>query len=280
MKIERSTAEKRKLDRFGRCESARISYVASGVRSTEVDQVLASVFDAAPAVWESVPKYSAELIRSPGGGVLEVAVDYQFPDSSSSSRRKNVKSDGDREWLVEISPKNCSRKYAVSHIFSRKLDPDAPDIDPGLLVEWNGKSGSASVSGSIPAIECLTEMTCIATFRRSRADNRAYLRNIANLVGKVNSEAFHNWHAGEVLFAGLTKSVLFEGSHGEDLCNLYFRFFIRTGGKRQIAGVDVGHVDGWDHLWLLRSPGAGKERIHSVHVSRLYARASFAVLNI
>ncbi|MBE6355793.1 MAG: hypothetical protein E7058_01615 [Lentisphaerae bacterium] len=280
MKIERSAAEKRKLDRFGRCENARISYVASGVRGDEVDQALAAVFAAAPDLWEGVPKNSVELVRSPGGGILEAVVDYQYPDRSASSHRRDIKSNGDREWLVEISTKMAHCKYAHSHIFSRKLDENAPDIDPGLLVDWNGKTGSASVSGTIPILESLAEITCIATFRRDKVDNRAYLRNAVNLVGKVNSEAFHNWHAGEVLFGGLKKSVLFEGKHGEDLCNLYFRFFIRTGGKRQIAGMDIGHVDGWDHLWLLRSHGAGRERIHSVHVSRLYPRSSFAVLDI
>lgn len=279
MKIERSTAEKRKLDRFGRCESARIIYVASGVRGSEVDQVLAAIFDAAPAIWEDVPKYSVELTRSPGGGILEAAVDYQFPDSSSSSRRKNIKSDGDREWLVEVTPRNAWRKFALEHIFAKKLDDAAPDLDPGLLIDWNGKNGNAGVSGKVPVFECSTEMTCIATFRSSKADNRAYLRQVADLVGKVNSEPFHNWHAGEVLFGGLVKSVLFEGKHGEELCNFHFRFFIRTGGERQIAGIDAGHVDGWDHLWVLRSPSGGN-RIHSVHVSRLYHRASFAVLGI
>ncbi len=280
MKIARSVGEQRKLDRLGRCESARLNYVASGVRPGEIDQALQEVFAAAPETWANIPKDHIEILRTPGNGIVEIGVHYRSPDLDSGNDRKKRKRSGDREWKAEVTAKSSWKNHALSCLFSKKLDSDAPDLDPGTLINWNGLYGSASSSGKIPVYTPQMTLECVATFRRHKAESRNFLRQVAGLVGKVNSETFHNWHAGELLFTGLIKSDPFEGRYGENLCDLTFRFFIRPGGERSAAGVSAGYVEGWDHLWLLRTPGASKNHIHSVHVSRIYERASFAPLEL
>ena len=279
MKIARSTGEQRKLNRYGRCETARINYVASEVYPGMVDQALTEVFAIAPEKWNNIPKDSAEILRTPGGGIVEIAVNYRSADLDSGNDRQKRKQPGDREWKVRIISKNSWKSNSLGCILCRKVDPDAPEVDPGTLIDWNGLRGSAMVSGKIPVYSPEMTLECIATFRKNKAESRNYLRQVAELVGKVNAENFHNWHAGELLFTGLVKSEIFKDKENRDLCNLTFRFLIRTGGERRAAGIELGYVDGWDHLWQLRTPG-GKNQIHSVYVSRIYERASFAVLEL
>lgn len=279
MKIERSVAEQRKLDRFGRCEKARIAYAASGVDPAGVDNAVSEVFSSAPDFWENLPKYSAEILRSPGGGILEIGVNYLSPDYySSSRRRRSSKHAGDRVWRIEVNSCSVQKRCSRGCILSLAADPQTTPRDPGLLVDWNGRYGAASASENVETFEPEITMLCTATFRRSKAESRAYIRQVAELVGKVNSEAFHHWHAGEVLFTGLVRSTPFEGKSGEDLCDLTFRFNISCGGERSLAGIQAGFVEGWDRLWGLPSPDYGG--IASIHVSRLYERASFAVLEL
>lgn len=278
VKIERTVGEQRKLDRYGRAEKARIVYVASGVGKDQIDQAVTETFAEAPPVWMGIPKRSVEILHSPGGGIVEIGVYYRRNDSGKDRRKENKKS-GDRIWSIEVNSRREWKKYAVSKILSRKIDSNAPELDPGLLVDWNGLRGTALHSSQIAVWQAEMSMLCVATFRRSHAESRSYLRQVADLVGKVNSEAFHNWHAGEVLFAGLVKSRPFEGENSEELCDLTFRFLIRPGGAEKIAGITLDHVDGWDYLWQINSPGERK-KIHSIHVSRLYERASFAVLDL
>ena len=277
MKIQRSTGEQRKLDRFGRCEKARINYVASGVKSGEADQALQEVFAQAPDHWQNIPKNSVELLRSPGGGVLEIGVYYRQTDTAFSYRKRRNKRAGDRRWQAEVNAGTGWKKYAVAKILSVKADKSSPDIDPERLINWNGLPGSASRSEKFRIYEPEMSLCCEATFRRKQAEARDYLRKVANLVGKVNSGAFHNWNAGEVLFLGLVKSDPFEGDDGEELCDLTFRFQIRLGGIRKIGSIDLGMVEGWDHCWPLYTADG---KLHSAHVSRLYERASFAVLDL
>ncbi len=278
MKIQRSVGEQRQLDHYGRCEKARITYVASNVAADQIDQALSEVFIQAPDYWQDIPKSSVELLRSPGGGVLEIGVYYRYANTSShATRRRRIKRAGDRIWRAEVNGASVWKKHALQTVRSIKNDPSQPDIDPGTLIGWNGLPGSSSRSEKFQVYEPEMSLCCEATFRRKKAESRDYLHKVAKLVGKVNSEAFHNWNGGEVLFLGLVNSDPFEGVNGEELCDLTFRFQIRPGEVRKIGRIQVGMVDGWDHCWPLYAPDG---KLHSVHVSRLYERASFAVLDL
>lgn len=278
MKIERSVIGQRKLDRFGRCERASVNYVATFPDAGDVDRAVSEVFAAAPAEWEGAPKVSAEVIRA-AGGVAEVAVNYRR-SGEKTAENSGDKQAGDRQWKIEVNAGAGYSKQALECIFSRTTDPAAPLPDPGKLIDWNGKYGVASVSGQIIRYTPEMSLCCIATFPAERALSRAYLRQIANLVGKVNSTAFANWNPGEVLFLGLTGSRNFTGNGGRELCDLTFRFNIRCNTHRSAGGVDAGIVEGWDHFWTIPSALPGQNGIYSVHVSRIYERASFAVLDL
>ena len=278
MNIERSVGEKIKLDCYGKCENARICYVASGVGVDEIDSAVAAVFDTAPDLWEDIPKQSAEIIHSPGGGMLEIAVNYREETAAKSSGKSNTKSNGDREWRIDVNARRKPVTKACALINSFAVNGTTIP-DPGNLVNWNGRSGIGSSSTPAVAFEAEMILSCVATFRKSKTESNSYLRQIANLVGKVNSERFHQWAAGELLFLGLSCSAAFKGKSNQTLCDLTFRFGVRCNGTRSIDGFST-EVDGWDHLWGIYSIRNGVNTLTNAYVSRLYERAPFSVLDL
>ena len=279
MKIERSVGEKLKLDNFGECESARICYVASGVGMNEIDSAVAGVFAQAPDNWENLPKSGAEILHCPGGGMMEIAVYYRNDGNSYSRKRYYRKSDGDREWKIEVNARQYQLKNARKLIASYAVNGNKIP-DPGTLVDWNGRHGVGSASGTVNAYRPEFILSCVPTFRRKKAQSNAYQRQIARLTGKVNSENFQQWAAGEVLFLGLSGSGYFRGRNGEELCDLTFRFSIRSNGDRELDGFTVPEVDGWDYLWGVYAVRDGVNTLTNAYVSRIYDRAPFSLLNL
>ncbi|MBO7327388.1 MAG: hypothetical protein J6W00_01280 [Lentisphaeria bacterium] len=279
MRIERSVGEKLKLDNYGEGESARICYVASGVGVNEIDSAVAGVFAQAPDYWENLPKAGAEILHSPGGGMVEIAIHYRNESTSYSKKKNNRKSDGDREWRIEVNARQKQLKNASQLIASYAVNGSTIP-DPGTLVDWNGRHGVGSHSGTVTVYHPELILSCEATFSRKKAQSNSYLRQIAQLVGKVNSENFQQWAAGEVLFLGLSGSGYFNGRNGEDLCNLTFRFSIRSNGDRELDGFVAPDVDGWDHLWGIYAIRNGVNTLTNAYVSRIYERAPFSLLNL
>ena len=278
MNIERSVGEKLKLDCFGKCESARICYVASGVTVDQIDSAVASVFENAPDLWEDIPKHSAEIIRSTGGGMVEIAVNYREENSARSSRKSNTKSNGDREWRVDVHARQKQTRNARALVGAFAVNGTTIP-DPRTLVNWNGRSGIGSASVPVAVYEPEMILSCVATFRKSKSESNSYLRQIAGVIGKVNSERFQQWSAGELLFLGLSCSAAFKGKNGQELCDLTFRFSVRCNQVRELDGFST-EVDGWDHLWGIYSVRNGVSVLENAYISRLYDRAPFSVLDL
>lgn len=278
--ITRSIVEQRKMDRNGEFEKIRIGYAVSNVNMENVDRAVQEVFRRAPDLWEDLPKHSAEILRSPGGGMLEVGVNYRYAASGSSRSSRHRKSAGDREWLVEINPRKVSRNTALSCVFAETVAPGASPVDPGLKINWNGKSGSASKSVEVDVFEADIILTCIAVVSRRKAESRDYIRQVASLVGKVNSENYHNWNAGELLFLGVIRNSSFIGKSGELLYDMTFKFDVRCNRSLQLGGITIPDVEGWDYPWILPDHTPGGSGVHSVFVSRIYERAPFAALDL
>ena len=275
MKIERSVGEKRQLDRFGNCESARIGYVVSQVDKDAVDEAVATVFALAPDNLEGIPKNSAEILRSPGGGIIEIGVNYK-----SDRRNYSGRSAGDRVWKIDVVSRNQPIRRSLGCVYSQSLISGVKAPDPGTRLEWNGRPGSRAGNSPVYIMEPEMVLSCVATFRSRKLASRLYCRQVASLVGKVNMLTFHGWNAGELLFSGMNTGNVFSGKNGEDLCNVTFRFNVRCNGERKVAGIVLPEVDGWDYVWTLPSANPHHAGAASVHVSRIYERASFAPLDI
>ena len=176
--------------------------------------------------------------------------------------------------------RNQPIRRALKCLCSKSAINGVPAPDPGTRLEWNGIPGTRAGNSPVYILEPELILSCIATLRREKLYSRTYCRKVADLVGKVNSIAFHGWHAGELLFAGLNAGNIFNGKNGEELCNVTYRFNVRCNGSRSAGGVTVDEVEGWDYFWTLPSTNPRYNGIGSVHVSRIYERGSFAVLDI
>lgn len=277
MKINRSVREIIRQDANNKCEKARLLYVVSDCTASA--DALAAASAAAPEKLDSALKQSIELVTSPGGGLFEVAVNYALPQAQTSSIRDSRQA-GDRLWKFAVHGTSGERSTALETITSVAAG-NAAAADPGVLIDWNGKCGQESASGSVRVLEPVFTESCRATFKLSSIDT-AYKRRIAALVGKVNSDTFHHWSAGELLLESIVQSDPFTNSDGDELCDVVFTFAIRPNGKRSCAGSQVDNVDGWDYLWAVTEtvPGSTAPQVRSLHVSRIYERSSFSALGV
>lgn len=113
----------------------------------------------------------------------------------------------------------------------------------------------------------------------------AYVRNMADITGKVNSDGFRGFAAGEVLFLGCSGSQQADDDKGNGPWSLSYKF----SASRNEAGIQVGPIngitkDGHDYLWAYYGSKVENNTLFRVpqyvYVTRVYKRTSFAALGI
>ena len=277
MNIHRSPRELLRMDGAGDWEKAKLVYVVDSC--PDAASAVTAVRNQAPATCNGSARRSVEVTSSPGGGIFEVTVTYGAA-ADASERRRDRKA-GDRLWKFAVTSRSVERRAALATVRSIYLDPNAEEVSPGTRIDWNGRSGLDSAAGSVRALEPEFSETCRATFRASHL-NTAYKRRAAAVVGKVNSAAFHHWEPGEAMLESIVQGDVYRNSSGATLCDVVFRFLIRANGARQCAGQTVTNVDGWDYLWAVTEihPGSDAESVSALHVSRIYERTQFNVLEL
>ena len=109
--------------------------------------------------------------------------------------------------------------------------------------------------------------------------NQAYKLTLFGLTGKVNTDVFRGFAAGEVLFLGAHGS-----QRGSEDWEITFHFAAsknKTGltvgkGAYEITGIAK---KGWEYLWVRYKPAAGTARSHSVpeavYIERVYDEDNF-----
>ena len=277
MNIHRSPRELLRMDSAGDWEKARLVYVVEAC--PDAATAVTAVRRHAPAAYNGSTQRSVEVTSSPGGGIFEVTVTYGA--ASDASERRRERKAGDRLWKFAVTSRSVERRAALETVRSIYLADDAERVSPGTRIDWNGRSGLESVAGSVRALEPEFSETCRATFHASHL-NTAYKRRAAAVVGKVNSAAFHHWEPGEVMLESIVQGEVYRNASGASLCDVVFRFLIRTNGSRRCAGQTVSGVDGWDYLWAVTEihPGGTAESVSALHVSRIYERTQFNVLEL
>jgi hypothetical protein len=104
-------------------------------------------------------------------------------------------------------------------------------------------------------------------------------------TGKVNSDAFRGFDAGEVLFLGCTGSR--RGRHRDDLWEITFHFAVsKNRTLLEVGGITVDSKLGWEYLWTAYEAAidtTANMRIKSpkaVYVERVYLLTEFQGLGI
>ena len=277
MNIHRSPRERLRMGSAGDWEKARIVYVVE--ECPDAAAAVTAVRRHAPAAYNGSAQRAVEVTSSPGGGIFEVTVTYGA--ASDAAERRRERKAGDRLWKFAVTSRSVERRAALETVRSIYLAADAERISPGTRIDWNGRSGVESAAGAVRALEPEFSETCRATFHASHL-NTAYKRRAAAVVGKVNSAAFHHWEPGEVMLESIVQGDVYRNASGASLCDVVFRFLIRANGSRRCAGQTVSQVDGWDYRWAVTEihPGGDGESVSALHVSRIYERTQFNVLEL
>lgn len=108
---------------------------------------------------------------------------------------------------------------------------------------------------------------------------------IFSTTGKVNTDAFKEFEAGEVLFLGASGSRT--GAKANDLWEITYKFAAKENRTAVvIGGLGAVDVDGWNHLWIQYAPAVDpgvNELIKTpiaVYVELVYESCAFSVLGL
>lgn len=274
MDIKLAINQDQELNSAGNCTSGRLIYlVNNAVEGAESAMQLART--TAPDYLGTAKKRAVELLECKGNGIYKIAVRYE------KIRSRNGLSAGDRQWSFNVHTGKVHTNEAVA-LIKRVSGENAVAPDPGISVGWNGKKGIYSqISGIDTAVMEMRER-CTATYLPSSITS-SFKRGIMELTGKVNSNAFHGWNAGEVLFLGAVQGNEFENSQGTTLVNIYYDFAIRPNtANYMVSNIDIGAVKGWHHVWNIAnsSPAQQQLSIAGIYVSQIYQEASFNSLGL
>jgi len=269
----------REISSAGNSRKGKLVYLVSGGVPDGGDPgaaALEAVRQNAPEYLGNTPRANLTLTRCHGSGVYEVEVEYRHIASDSSGRKI-----GEMRWSFEACG---SRERVLKGALLRSCSGNAgiPVPDPGERINWNGRSGDAEqVDGAVKLVPYLREK-CVATFRESSITN-TFKRTLYSLTGTVNSDPFHGWNSGEVLFCGVTSGLPFWNDSHIRLIDLTFSFAIRRNRTNfYFGGVNLGNVKGWEIPWSIdrAAPEGGLPRVLGVYLSRVYSSGDFSELKI
>ena len=270
----------RSLNSGGSCREARLNYLVSGLAVDGEDpgaEALALVRETAPDEVDGARLDRVTLTKSHGNGLFEVQAAYE----QSATDRQSRKRIGEKLWLFDTTG---GRENVLHGTLIRSGAPAGSGTppDPGSLINWNGRNGSAfqvrGVSKIIPSMhEC-----CIVVRRNSDLTGH-FRRTVMGLTGCVNSKSFHSWEPGEVLFLGASGGVPFRNDQGVLLVEVTYRFAVRKNADDlHYAGVSLGRAEGWQIPWSIPAPvsGGGSVGVMGAYLSAVYEKADFSPLKL
>ena len=276
MQIKQKLSVNQRISRTGKCTGAKLNYQVSAPGNTDrIDEAFELVRQTAPSYVGSARKQSIELVKVPGNGNYEFEVDYLPPEE------KEEKQGNERIWRVEI--KNCTTQTFEAKELVRIYngDPDTVPPDPGTRINWDGKmDGDSKVLGTRVQTPEMREI-CVATYRKSKI-NTAFKRTLFSLAGRINSNAFHGWAPGEVLFESAVQSEPYTNTSGRDLVDITYTFAIRPAQNMTCGKVTVTPVSMWNTVWSIsRRDVVNNTNVNcGIYESRIYDYGNFSALDI
>lgn len=274
MQIHRKISSARTVNRFGKCDNAKLTYIVSECGPGDhTAAVMELVKQTAPLHLADSSRKKIVLVNVVND-TYEVDVHYELPTSNDE------RAAGDRRWTLEVRSVNTHISDARELVKSVSVNGFAAP-DPGTAIGWDGVlDGESEISGASVKMPEIYEK-CVATYLSSKV-NSSLKRKIANAVGKLNSSSFHGWDGGEVLLLNVDQSEAYYNNAGDLLVDITYTFGIRPNGSRYSGGVKVSNCGGWSVLWniMQRDPDGSSAVVCGVYESRVYDKTSFSQLGI
>ncbi|MPM64769.1 hypothetical protein SDC9_111658 [bioreactor metagenome] len=152
--------------------------------------------------------------------------------------------------------------------------------DAGGAIGWNGKSGSEMEITGVDIPTAQLRETYTRVMRLSRITT-GFKRNVAGLVGKVNSGSFKGWSAGEVMFLGMSYSSPAKSS---TKVTVTFNFSVQPNESDAKVGGKSVSKKGFEYVWALSKTsaesGVPKAEVEAIYVEQVCEYASFSALGL
>ncbi len=257
------------IDRFGKYISIEVPYLV--FESASEDEALAAVWSEVPAICEDLPLESIEIDSRESENTFRVNVRYKDKEYTSTDDEEN-----DDEPTVSF---DCGggTKHLLYSLNQRKAFGTK---EAGGAIGWNGKSGSDCEIAGVDIPTAQLRETYTKTMRISRLST-SYKRNVAALVGKVNSGSFKGWSAGEVMFLGMSYST---PAKKAKKVTVTFNFAIQPNESGVKVGGKSVSKKGFEYVWAISKTvmanGVPKIDIEAIYVDQVCEYASFSALGL
>lgn len=258
------------INKDGEYTGAEIQYLVFS--AADENDALKAVLAEAPAEFEALSLDSIEIDARERDDIYRVNAIYK-----SESGTGNSDDDDNDEATVSFDcgggTKHLNYSIAQRRVFG--------DKEAGGAIGWNGKPGDdCEIAGvDVPTAQ-LRE-----TYTKSMKLNRlttSYKRNVAGLVGKVNSGSFKGWNAGEVMFLGMSYST---PARKAKRVTVTFNFAIQPNESGvKVGGKGVGNKGGFEYIWAISKTTASgdipKIELEGIYIDQVCDYASFSALGL
>lgn len=256
--------------------TATIYYIVSGTN----DDVTAckSAYNMAPANFSGVPKKSVSIGTRLSESLWKIEVHYGTQNTSDGSAGKDNDNDNNDDSETTVSFDCGGGTKHLTH--SIKQTRVKGTKDAGGAIGWNGKSGSEMEITGIDVPTAQLRETYTRVMKLSRITT-GFKRNVAALVGKVNSGGFKGWSAGEVMFLGMSYSCPTKKS---TKVTVTFNFAIQPNESNVKIGDKSVSKKGFEYVWALSKTSADgnapKAEVEAIYVDQVCESASFSALGL
>ena len=268
-----------KIDKNGKVLSAELLYLVTFDTDSSELEALQAVRTVAPTSFDNASLQSFEIEEMLDLAHYKVRVEYNSDSSSGSSTGDDT---DDEEPTVSFNCGGGTRHVttAIKQAMARKSN--APGVDIGNGINWNGKYGDNSEFAGVDVPSANLQETYTKVMKISSLTT-AFRRKVAGLVGCVNSNTFKGWEPGEVMFLGCSFSGV---DRARERVTVSFNFSIKPNEKNvKLGDIPLGNVAGWDYVWTLKpkttwSNNSVKTELQYAFVAQVAQRKDFSALGL
>lgn len=273
VRVEQSFKEhSNAINKHGEYISIEVPYIVFEVE--DEDTALNAVLATAPQSMQDLPLESIEIDSRENDTTFTVNAIYK-----SEQQESTPIADDDSEDEPTVSF-DCGggMKHLNYSLSQRKAYGEK---DAGGSIGWNGKPGDDCEIAGVDVPTAQLRETYTKLMRISNLGT-TYKRNVAALVGKVNSGSFKGWLPGEVMFLGMSYST---PAKKAKKVTVTFNFAIQLNETAvKIGGKSIGNKKGFEYVWAISKTtaanGIPKVEVEGIYVDQVCEYASFSALGL
>ncbi len=256
---------------------ANVFYIVSG--TDDEASACESAWEESPEDYIGIPRLSIAVAERLSETMWKIEVRYGYKNSSGNGGGSGSEDDED-EPTLSFDCGGGTRRVLYS-LNQRQVYGDPREA--GGAVGWNGKTGSEMEIAGVDVPTAQMRETYTRQIKFSELTT-AYRRNLAKLVGKVNSDSFKGWEPGEIMFTGASFTSPVKRS---EKVTVAFHFSINVNEKNaKLNGITIGDKKGWEYIWAISKSIIDKVTkkpkidIAAAYIDQVCEETNFSVLGL